>query len=1672
MKKRIISLLLAVSMLFSMCITTALAATSVTVSGRMETVDEAKGIYKMVFSAYSPAGVSTMSTVFSYDSSLIVPLNHRAGDVDFPVSGVGVPVIPTVNVLLVDAYYSNYGIAAANGYVVGDRTGILVDIYSANPLTAMTESADVFEFYFRLADGKTVDDFSKATFRIEKDKSAGSILATIYNESALADAAGLKLTDKAADGDTTYVYAGQPDDGIAVTLTYPGSDKQSLDTVTLSAEPTDVTVDGVEDQVVTLTPTAVDVDGETYPTTDVTYELKDGGTGATVSGNTITIPAAAEAGTITVTAQLAGKTSNTVSIIVSRAASVPAAVEITGADSVSVPVDGSSEETYTAAVTDQYGSAMAGEKVVWSMEPADTAGITLADGILTVTKDAAPSGSAQITIKAQAGEVSGEKTVTVSRAEPEPTYVKVTLPEQSVTAPALKDQAVDVQAKAAVTDQYGTEIAGAAIVWELTEAPAGVTMDDSGKITVAPAAEAGKVTVKATSGELSGTASFEVVRGTSAAAEAGLYRGEAKVGEADTLIIPVEGANEYTYTVKVLDQYGAGMEADIDWTFATADDKVTFADGKVTVNAGAVKDTTYTLTAAVAGTEVKASTVITVKDIEITWPTVTVKENPVYGDTWAQIVSITGGSASINGEAVSGSFSVKNADVRPNAGASSYVLNFTSDDKAYDVDYTGAEVTVAPKELTITGVAATDRSYDQTTTVAVTGGTLVGVLDGDTVNASVPATGTVEAPDAGTGLAVTLGEITLDNPNYTLVQPTGITVTITKAEITKLDVPSVSPVTVLASSVDSIDAVKGKIPVAKAVATFGDGLEEEVTITWTTSDGFAANTDKTYTFTGTVGTDNLDGSKLTALTAQVIVTVKYPVEVTVTAPADVTYGETLGDPAAAQVDAGYNVAADASWKFEYEGADDTTYARSETKPTQAGSYVVYATLVSGTHAGSGVSATFKINPKDIASAAVAMPEEYEAVYTGTAFEPEVIVTDGETTLVKGTDYTLSYTGNVNAGTATVTVTGVGNYTGTNSTCTFEIDKASLAELTPTIVGTAQVGGVLTAKLANVSSSEYTWKWYYKVDGEPDHAEITAAAGKASFVVTSELSNKEIYAEAVAKDDSNYEGVTLSSEPVTVAKQAITGTVTILAPAGETIGEGTRLEADVKISPDMAVTYQWFVNGTAVEGETGSGFDVPADSADKSITVAVTPAGEDYTGSITSAAVVVGKTMLTGSVTLSKDEDLITAVVEDAETESYDVVWLRNGAVISGATDTVYTVTSADQGAEISAKLVAKGDYTGEILSNEVSVAVDKPAAPTVSASAGNGKVTLSWSVADNGGAPITSYTVQCGKDAPIVLDAATTSYTFDNLENGTKYTFQVTATNSAGTSDATVAEATPKTSSGGGGGGGGVTTYTVTVEQADNGSVTASTKSAAKDATVTLTITPDEGYRLDTLTVANKNGVKLDLTRVSDSKYTFKMPASAVTVQATFVEKPAEGTLPFTDVASSAWYYEAVAYVYNAGMMTGTNDGTTFSPAMSLTRGMMAQVLYNLEQGNAGIAGSFTDVADGAWYADAVNWAASKGIVNGYGDGRFGPEDSITREQMALLLYNYANFKGYDLTATTDLAAFTDGDQVSDWALYAMKWAVAEGLIQGSNNSLNPLGTASRAEVAQILMNFDQNVVK
>lgn len=318
----------------------------------------------------------------------------------------------------------------------------------------------------------------------------------------------------------------------------------------------------------------------------------------------------------------------------------------------------------------------------------------------------------------------------------------------------------------------------------------------------------------------------------------------------------------------------------------------------------------------------------------------------------------------------------------------------------------------------------------------------------------------------------------------------------------------------------------------------------------------------------------------------------------------------------------------------------------------------------------------------------------------------------------------------------------------------------------------------------------------------------------------------------------------------------------------------------------------------------------------------------------------------------------------------------------------------------------------------------------------------------------------------------TNSKKFDAAKNivaGSNTTVKVTGDASPYTYEFTYT----KPSSGGSSGGSssGKTTYKVTTSAVNNGGVNASPSNAEKGATITITLSPDKGYKLDKLTVTDGSGKTVSTVKKSDTVYTFTMPASAVKVGVSYVkatETPSK--TKFNDVSANDWFASAVDYVTGKGMMNGTADNT-FSPKANTTRGMVVTVLYRLENQPSTSAASFTDVASGAYYANAVAWANANGIVSGYGSGKFGPNDKVTREQLAAILYRYAQYKKYDVSGANSLDGYTDVQSVSSYAVPALQWANAAGVVTGKSGSkLDPKGNATRAEVAAMLMRFCENV--
>jgi len=257
--------------------------------------------------------------------------------------------------------------------------------------------------------------------------------------------------------------------------------------------------------------------------------------------------------------------------------------------------------------------------------------------------------------------------------------------------------------------------------------------------------------------------------------------------------------------------------------------------------------------------------------------------------------------------------------------------------------------------------------------------------------------------------------------------------------------------------------------------------------------------------------------------------------------------------------------------------------------------------------------------------------------------------------------------------------------------------------------------------------------------------------------------------------------------------------------------------------------------------------------------------------------------------------------------------------------------------------------------------------------------------------------------------------------------------------------------------------YAITASAGEGGSISPSgSVSVAAGTDAAFTITADSGYQISDVLVDGFSAGPV-------AAYTFEEVSAAHTIEAVFVPDWAN---PFEDVAADNWYYNAVRYVYEAGLMNGISQ-STFEPESELTRAMLVTILYRLDsEPSVSSEDLFEDVASGNWYSDAVAWAAENGIVGGYGDGTFGPADSITREQIAVILFNYAEYKGYDLTAANDLSAFSDAGSTSSWAQTAMEWAVGNGLLSGNGDgTLDPTGTATRAEVATILMRFIETYI-
>ncbi|MBQ8276498.1 MAG: S-layer homology domain-containing protein, partial [Clostridia bacterium] len=277
-------------------------------------------------------------------------------------------------------------------------------------------------------------------------------------------------------------------------------------------------------------------------------------------------------------------------------------------------------------------------------------------------------------------------------------------------------------------------------------------------------------------------------------------------------------------------------------------------------------------------------------------------------------------------------------------------------------------------------------------------------------------------------------------------------------------------------------------------------------------------------------------------------------------------------------------------------------------------------------------------------------------------------------------------------------------------------------------------------------------------------------------------------------------------------------------------------------------------------------------------------------------------------------------------------------------------------------------------------------------------------------------------------------------------------------------------------------TYPPVVNGGDNGDVVVTPKNPEKGDTVTIIPDPDAGYEVDEVIVTDKNGNPMTVVDNGDGTYSFKQPRGKVKIEVTFKEItkvcPRDWTCPmygYTDLGRSLWYHDGIHYCIEHGLMQGVGNNQ-FDPDSTTTRAMIVTILWRLEGSPiVNYAMDFEDVAADQWHTEAIRWAASEKIVEGYGNGKFGTNDAITREQMVTIMFRYAKHKGYDVSVgeNTNILSYDDAFDVAEWAIPAMQWACGSGMIQGiaDGNMMNlaPQGNATRAQAAAILQRFCEN---
>lgn len=1330
-----------------------------------------------------------------------------------------------------------------------------------------------------------------------------------------------------------------------------------------------------------------------------------------------------------------------------------------------VPGTGESAATaeFVATCTNQYGKPYTGDQpIYWSYGRKDTnqsvSGIKMNGAVLSVSSDAksVENGSVVLVVTATAG--SGEKKVTSKGVE-------ITVQRDNLQRPAKIEIsgagtiAVPTTGEkketytATVYDQYGAEITKpGTITWELTNDAAGSTVVtragvsiENGVLTVTKAAAGNDfiassdpakpntllrpIYIKATCGNVSCVETLILSR------EAATVTRLALDGDADEIAVPKNGERDVEKSyLRVYDQYGVAMKSAnlaIEWQKDANVKGVNFVNGGIKVSSDAAGNDFN---------EGKCQFTITAKYH---------KNGKLIAEA-TKTITLTRDSA----EATAMTGNPGNSVEVPakDSGKADANVTVTVYDQ-YGQRMTDAEVELDGAQegfvweggkLYVTKAAKTHFGGERQDEVTV----YVSLKSG-AASATVPVKLKLEAAQTNPQSAEISGPTSI-------AKPTG-------------EQANTAVYSILNNEMKDQYGLPITFEPSKLTMTLEDKEDES---------GFSVK-DGPVTLSGPV-----DGKWTITVTSGAVVNTKYylkakysdmqcaPVmKITITDKAvsetplpvvqgDITYG-TAVSPSVSNTPAG---AGDIT--YTYVGRDGTTYNSSDA-PTNAGKYTVTATCEDANYIYTG-SVDFQILPKKIEVDWIEL-DGTRYTYNGQQQTVKYTVKDGNTTLVKDRDYTVEGDKQTNAGVHLLKIIGTGNYTS---------DPTGAPSVNwniwglPVRINTATFQPRTYAK-DNYSAVLDTLTLVADKDGVVMPDNLTEGNGftVSDIRVTNNNAGQQPVSFKVTLTNTNYKWAVPETGNIFNVSESAGYTVTInkIDHRAEAVSAEGKYGSTVRVPLAEYLPDGWSVQQSAISVDSNGNGNVHKSFRLEDTTLVV---------ELNNNEALVGKyvkiTLPVASTNYNPFTITVTVTVQNKKTQTITANDLN--------------VTYGDAGVKLNASALDNAKLTYQVIEGTDVVAVDANGNVTLRKS-GTAKIQITAAETEDYGTANTTVTVTVAKRSLTVKANDLTAYvggqlpaldyTVTGLVSGDTLTtvpelelkdvpagvdpMKTAGTYTIGFKTAPVADKDKYDLT--------VETGTLTVssrpnvnpvpagnsvklEEAAGGKLTSSASRATKGTTVTITVKPDAGYQLEELEVLDKNGEALPLKELANGKFSFQMPDSKVTVQASFVQESTYAGYP--DVLPQDWFYSSVRYVTERGLMNGTPNG--FEPNMDSSRATIWTIL-------ARFSGVDTTVVSGEWYAVARQWAMENGVSDGTN-----PNGVITREQLATMLYRFAKNKGLvQEPVTADLSVFVDAGQISDYALDAMRWAVSVGLLNGMDGSrLAPQGSAARAQVAAMLMRFDQ----